>query len=80
MNFSRRLREVHRGLSGGVPSADYHHFVVPAQLRFDVSGAVINALAFKLFQIVDGRLVVLRAAGNYDRARANGLAASTLNS
>ena len=75
MNLAGILRQVNRCLSGRIATANHDHIVFPAQLGLNVRSSVINSLAFKLLQVLDLRLVVLRAAGNDDAAGANSLAA-----
>ena len=69
VHLARGLRQEHRGLPGRVSPSHHGDLVAAAQLRLDVSGAVVDALAFELLQIREPRFVVLRPGGDHDGAR-----------
>ena len=62
------LREVDRGLAGGVAATDHDHGLPGADPRFQVGGRVVDARAFEPLEIVDGEPLVARAGSDDDRA------------
>ena len=53
------LREEHRGLAGGIASADDDDLLSDAQLRLHARGRVVHAGAFELRHVWNRRLAVL---------------------
>src|SRR5260370_23336296 len=62
------LRKKHRGLPRRVPCSDDDHLGTAAQLRLKMSGAVINASAFKLRQVIERKFPILRTSRDHDAA------------
>jgi len=69
VHLAPRLRKKYRSLAGRVSTPHHDGLFAPAQLRFDIGGAVINAFAFELLKIREPRFFVLRSSGDHDGAR-----------
>ena len=63
------LREVDRGLAGGVAAADHDDGGAVADPRLEVRGGVIDARALEALQILDRQPPVACARGDDHRAR-----------
>src|SRR4051812_42973389 len=75
MHLAGGLREEHGSLACRVSSADDNNLLALAQLRLDIGCPVVNAVAFKLLEIGEARLVVLRSRSDDDGSRGQRLSA-----
>src|ERR1700683_1703751 len=68
MDVRRRLREVDRGLAGGIAATDDDDLIVAAELRFDRSRAVVDAETIEPGDIVEREPAVFGARRDDDDA------------
>ena len=66
--MSGGLREKQSSLSGGVATAHDDDFFVVTVGRLHASGCIVDALIFKLLEVLERQLAVLCSGGDDDRS------------
>jgi hypothetical protein len=70
---SRRLRQEHRGLTGGVAAADYHHVLLNAEAGFHGGRGEMNASSLILIEIRQLQFSISSTGGHDNGARLDAL-------